>query len=402
MYNVPEHGILVIFPPSLPDRRAGLVHDGSVATAVRMQPTIERPRHCLAWWACAVAVLSVTVGACAEEEPAKPARKATGVPVRVAPVTKQEIRPSVTLVGTVEPWKRSLVAGEVAGRVERFPVREGASVKRGQLLAQLSTEALKIQLDSATASRKEGNVRHQKAKQDLERVKGLLEKGFLTRKEYDDAVAEDLALQQRLAQLDAEIRRVQDRLAKSRILAPFAGLVVREHTEIGQWVNEGGPVVEMVDLSRVQVEIPLPERYVRNVRVGDSVSALFDGLPGFEASGRILSVVAQADPAARTFPIKVKISNKDLAIKSGMVARVTLFVALPYQAVLVPKDALVLRGANQFIFLVQDGKAMQVQVRPVIYIDGLVEVTGQVVEGTRVVVQGNERLFPGQALRVLN
>ena len=220
--------------------------------------------------------------------------------------------------------------------------------------------------------------------------------------EYDDAVAEDSALRQRLVQLDAEIRRVQDRLAKSRILAPFAGLVVREHTEIGQWVNEGGPVVEMVDLSRVQVEVPLPERYVQNVRVGDSVSALFDALPGVEASGRILSIVAQADPAARTFPIKVEISNKDLAFKSGMVARVTLFIGLPYQAVLVPKDALVLRGANKFIFLVQDGKASQVQVEPGIYTDGLVEVTGQVLEGTRVVVQGNERLFPGQPLRVLN
>ncbi len=381
---------------------AGLRHEGTVATTVGTQPTMGKGRHGRALWVCAMTVLAAAAGGCADEEPAKPARQALGVPVRVAPVMEQEIRPSVTLVGTVEPWKRSLVAGEIAGRVERFLVREGASVARGQLLAQLSTEALQIQLDSATASRKEGNVRHQKAKQDLERVEGLLEKGFLTKKEYDDAVAEDLALQQRLVQLDAEIRRVQDRLAKSRILAPFAGLVVREHTEIGQWVNEGGPVVEMVDLSRVQVEVPLPERYVQNVRVGDAVSARFDGLPGFEANGRILSVVAQADPAARTFPIKVKMPNQDLSIKSGMVARVALIVGRPYRALLVPKDALVLRGANQFIFLVQDGKAMQVRVTSGKYTDGMVEVTGEVLEGMRVVVQGNERLFPGQPLRVLN
>ncbi len=318
---------------------------------------------------------------CEEREPAKPARKPPASPVRVVAAKMDQVRPSVTLVATVEPWKRSVVAGEVAGRVQRFPVKEGQSVEKGQLLAQLSAETLQIQLDSAMASRREWRVRHQKAVQDVERIRDIVKKGFLTQKEYDDAVAEEGALKQRLAQLDAEIRRVEDRIKKSRIVAPFSGQVVREHTEVGQWVSEGGAVVEMVDLSRVQVEIPLPERYVQNMRVGDEVSAVFDGLPGFTATGHILSVVAQADQAARTFPIKVKIPNPERRIKSGMVARVTLFVSSSYQALLVPKDALVLRGQRQFIFLVDEGKAVQVPVTPGIYTDGLVEITGNVAAG---------------------
>ena len=157
----------------------------------------------------------------------------------------------------------------------------------------------------------------------------------------------------------------------------------------------------MVDLSRVQVEIPLPQRYVQNMRVGNEVSAVFDGLPGFTATGHILWVVAQADQAARTFPIKVEIANPERSIKSGMVARVTLFVGSSHQALLVPKDALVLRGQRQFIFLVDEGKAVQVPVTPGIYTDGLVEITGNVAAGASVVTQGNERLFPGQVVRVL-
>ncbi len=338
---------------------------------------------------------------CSDQQPAESPRRPAGVPVRVATVGTQEVQPKVMLVGTVEPWKRSLVAGEVAGRVERFPVNEGESVKKGQLLAQLSAESLQIQLDSATASRKEWRARYQKAEQDLERIRGLVRKGFLTQREFDEAVAEEAALQQRLAQLDAEIRGVQDRLTKTRIVAPFTGLVVREHTEVGQWVKEGGAVVEMVDVSRVQIEVPLPERYVQNIRVGDTVRALFDGLPGFEGKGEVSSVVAQADPAARTFPVKVEIPNPSLAIKSGMVARVTLFMGAPYEALLIPKDALVLRGEHQFVFLAQEGQAVQVRVVPGISTDGFVEVTGQIPVGTSVVVQGNERLLPGQALRIL-
>ena len=346
-------------------------------------------------------VLLFAVVACDNREKPK-ARPKPLFAVRVASVTKQKIRPSVTLVGTVEPWKRSLVAGEVAGRVEQFPVKEGQSVKKGQLLAQLSTETLQIQLDSAKASRSETRVRHEQAQLDLERIKGLLKKGYLTQKEYDDAVSEELALKQRLTRLDAEIRQEEDRIKKSRIVAPFAGLVVKEHTEIGQWVDEGGPVVEMVDISRVKIEVPLPERYVRDVGSGDAVSAVFDGLPGFKAKGRIFSVVAQANMAARTFPVKVKIQNRGLKIKSGMVSRVTILLGKPYEAVLVPKDALVLRGQQQFIFLVEDGKAVQKRVTPGAFIDGLVEVNGEVPEGMRVVVQGNERLMPGQPVRILN
>ena len=174
--------------------------------------------------------------------------------------------------------------------------------------------------------------------------------------------------------------------------------MIREHTEIGQWVDEGGAVVEIVDLSRVQVEVPLPERYVQSVASGDPVSATFDGLPGFTGRGDIRSLVAQA----RTLPVNVEIPNEGVKIKSGMVARVKLFVGAPYKAILVPKDALVLRGQSQFIFLVDEGKAMQVAVTPGVYTDGLVEITSGVPEGASVVTQGNERLLPGQAVRILN
>lgn len=339
---------------------------------------------------------------CSEQQAAQTPPKPPPVPVRVAPVERQDVRRSVTLVGTVEPWKRSTVASDLAGRVVAFPVKAGREVKRGDLLARLDTDTLMIQLESAMASRAEWVVRHDQAKLDLERIKALFEKEAVTRKERDDAISEELALRRRLSQLDAEIRRVRDRIKKSRIVAPFDGWIIEEHTEIGQWVEEGGPVVEMVDLSRLQVGVPVPERFVPFVRRGDPVTAVFDGLPGFKAAGTVYSIVAQADRAARTFPVKMEIPNSDFVIKGGMVARVTLTVGETYEALVVPKDALVLKGGNQFLFLVQNGVVVQKQVKPGIHTDGLVEVSGELEAGMDVVTQGNERLLPGQAVRILN
>lgn len=345
--------------------------------------------------------LFLLTAACSEQQAAPPPQGRPPTPVRVVPVMKQLIQQSVTLVGTVEPWKRSVVASEIEGLVQVFSVEEGMHVKRGQLLARLRTETLNIQLDSALASHREARTRYRQAKQDLGRVRVLFDKELVTQKEFDDAQAEEGALRERLSQLDAEIRRVKDQLKKSRIMAPFDGWITQEFTEIGQWVEEGGQIVEIVDLSHVQVEIPLPERYVQGIQIGDPVQASFDGLPDLPAKGKIFSLVAQADRVARTFPVKIDIPNPSLSIKSGMVSRVTLQVGRPHDGVVVPKDALVLRGGNEFVFLVKEGTVGQVPVKSVVHLDELVEVKGEVQEGMSVVVEGNERLFPGQPVRIL-
>lgn len=344
----------------------------------------------------------VTLQACDEQQAAPPPAGPPPAPVRVAPVLQQEVKQTVTLVGTVEPWKRSVVASEVEGLVKAFPAEEGMAVQRGQLLARLRTDTLKIRFDSAAALYREADARYQRAKRDLDRIRVLFKRELVTQKDLDDAMAEETALKERLSQLGADIRQVRDSLNKSKILAPFDGWITQEFTEIGQWVEEGGAIIEMVDLSHVQVEIPLPERYVSNVQTRDPVTATFDGLPAFEAQGRVFSLVAQADRNARTFPIKVEIPNPELAIKSGMVSRVTLQVGRPHQGIMVPKDALVLRGGKEFVFRVNEGMADQIPVTALLHFEDLVEVKGEIQEGMPVVVEGNERLFPGQPVRVLD
>ncbi len=338
---------------------------------------------------------------CGEQQAAPPPKGRPPTPVRVAEVVNRTVQQTVELVGTVEPWRRSTVAGELAALVEKFPVEEGMAVKKGQVLAQLRTDTLIIQLNSAEASHREADTRYQQAKKDLERIKTLFTKQLVTQKEYDDAVTQESALANRLALLESELLQVRDQLKKTRIVAPFDGWVTKEFTEVGQWIQAGGPIVELVDLSRVQVEVPLPERYVGEVKVGASVTATFDSLRGFESQGHVFSVVAQADRNSRTFPIKVELPNEDLTIKSGLVSRVILQVGTPYEALVVPKDALVLRGGAEFVFVMKEGSVSQLPVVVVNHVNNEAEVNGQLEPGWTVVVEGNERLFPGQPVRVL-
>lgn len=363
------------------------------------KPMNSRFHKC--WFLLALIVTVLSMSGCSEQQAAQPPPGRPPTPIRVAEVANRTVQSTVELVGTVEPWRRSVVAGELAALVEKFPVEEGMAVKRGETLAQLRTDTLTIQLNAAEASHREAETRYQQAKKDLKRIKTLFVKQLVTQKEYDDAVTQEAALANRLALLESELLQVRDQLHKTRVVAPFDGWVTKEFTEVGQWIQAGGPIVELVDLSRVQVEVPLPERYVGEIKVGAAVSATFDGLRGFKAEGSVFSVVAQADRNSRTFPIKVELPNPNLTIKSGLVSRVLLQVGAPYQALVVPKDALVLRGGAEFVFVMKDGSVSQVPVVAVNHVNSEVEVKGQLEPGMIVVVEGNERLFPGQPVRVL-
>ena len=239
-----------------------------------------------AWQSLPLILCLVTLPACNEQQAAPPPPGPPPAPVRVVPVLQQELQQTVTLVGTVEPWKRSIVASEVEGLVQAFPAEEGMAVKRGQLLARLRTKTLRIQFDSALALYREAGARYQQAKRNLSRIRVLFKQELVTQKDFDDARAEETALKEHLSQLHAEIRQVKDSLNQSQIVAPFDGWITQEFTEVGQWVEEGGAIIEMVDLSHVKVEIPLPERYVSTIQIQDPVTATFDSLPEFEAQGQ--------------------------------------------------------------------------------------------------------------------
>ena len=134
--------------------------------------------------------------ACDEQQAAPPPPAPPPSPVRVAPVLQREVKRTVTLVGTVEPWKRSVVASEVEGLVQAFTAEEGMKVKRGDLLARLRTRTLRIRLDSAVAIYRESGARYERAKRNLKRVRALFKRELVTQKDFDDAVAEEAALKE--------------------------------------------------------------------------------------------------------------------------------------------------------------------------------------------------------------
>lgn len=385
-------------------------------------------------------------------------------PVVAARVVQQELTAMQSFVGAVTPVKRVVVGSAVAGRVIDAPIEEGERVAAQQPLAQLLTETISLEIASAEGElnlRKEqlqelengtrpeeirqaaaqelaAKARHSFLVSRYRRVKGLYERqSAITEDEMQEAEAnaleaEQLYLQAKaaheqavagprkevIAQARAQVQmqqavveRLKDQRRKYTVRSKFDGYVVKKHTEAGDWLNQGDPVADVVSVDPIDVVVHVGERVLPHIRPKLTTQLTFPALPELTFQGEIVAAVPEGDLRTRTFPVKVRFANRmadgQPVVRPGMYARVMLPVGGTTTATLVPKDAVIYGGQSPMLFAavgaVEPGQ--KVTVRPVplelgAAVEGLLQVTAQLQANEYVIVQGNERLAPGQEVTV--
>ncbi len=307
-------------------------------------------------------------------------------PVVVSRIIQMDVRQPVKMVGTVFPLRESIVASEIEGLVIEFPVKRGDYVKNGQVLATLRTTSLEIQLKGAKADEHLALIEYERARE-------LYEGDAISNSEVDE-------FETKLIAQGAKVEGIEDDIGKCTITAPFDGRITEENTEVGQWLKKGDSVISMLQSNYVKVRVPVPEKYIQSLNVGDESKVSFSALGGMTRTGNIVHIVPQAGARARTFPVYVKIDNKDEVIKSGMFAEATFETGSLLSAKMILKDGIVRRGGMEFIYLAVDGKVAEVPVQTGIAHNDLIQIIGDVEPGVDVIVRGNERLRSGQDIQV--
>lgn len=383
--------------------------------------------------------------------------------VVTAPVEEREIASQKQFVATVEPLRMSIVGSAVEGRVMELAVDEGDRVTKGQMLAQLRTRTIEAELAAARSelalraaelaemengSRPEeiaqakaamlaDQARMEYAKKDLARIQRLYQGQTAADDEHDEAIslatereqdyleaaaAYEMAVQgprvERIAQARARrdqaqsvVERLEDILTKYTVNAPFDGYVSAKRTEVGAWIMSGDPVVEVVELRQVDVVALIPEDYVNALTLGMTATVRVSSLNGREFTGQIAAIVPQADRQSRSFPVKVRVENPETEgpppLKWGMLAEVSVSVGEPRKVLLIPKDAVVLGGPTPMVYVFSPaaadpttGTVRGVPVKLGLSTGPQVEVEGELTAGEHAIVRGNERLMPGQSVKL--
>jgi RND family efflux transporter MFP subunit len=286
--------------------------------------------------------------------------------------------------------------------VVECPVRPGDRVRKGDVLVRLNGRSLELALRAAQAQLGEAEARRKLAERHYERARELASSGVFSKQQLDDTLYELRAWQGRIDQLQAEIERIRYDLDRSAILAPFDGVVAAKHTEVGEWLSAGSPVVELVSLEELEAVVHVPERYYRMLRPGAPARLTLEALPGSVVRGRVSAIIPRADPQARTFQVKVRIPADAGRVAAGMLAEVEIEGVSgdgseARLATIVPKDAVVRDGDKTLVYVLDgDGLAKAVPVVTGAGVGSWTVVDGAVKPGHKVVTRGNERLQSGQ------
>ena len=337
--------------------------------------------------------------------------------VEAAPVERAEIEERLELVGNLVGAATVEVAPRVDGRLREIPVRLGDPVAQGQVVGRVEDDELQQQLSQREASYEVARATVRQREADLalarttrDRSQTLFARELVARQELDDAEARHQAAQAQLDLARAQFDEAGARLAELRInlentvlLSPVDGFIGRRYLDPGAYVSSNTAVVSVVDVSLVRLLANIVERDLRMVNDGVIAHIEVDAFPDESFTGRVARVAPVLDPATRTAEIEIEIPNPDFRLKPGMYARVGLAIGTKSGALVVPREALVVRTSARGVFVVDevgDGRNARFAALVTGLEDGrYVEVVDGVAEGDRVVTTGAAGLQHGDPVR---
>ncbi|MCL3883139.1 efflux RND transporter periplasmic adaptor subunit [Marivita sp. GX14005] len=313
-------------------------------------------------------------------------RTAPAVPVATVEATPGEWVPALEAIGTIYAARGIELSVEAGGVVEAVNFEGNDKVEEGQILVRISDS---IELAQKNAAEARANL----ARQSLDRVQSLGERG----------VAADASVQEAQANLSAataDVERIQAQIDQKVIRAPFSGEIGIPEVEIGEFVAPGAPIATLQDLSMLRVEFSLPEQQRPRLSIGQSVTVTSE--EGVRAEGRITAIEPRIDPVTRLVSVRAELENPQGRLNPGQFVRVR--IALPAQdgVIALPQTAVVTSLYGDYVYAVRPAEddseslvARQVFVRTGLRQDTLVEVTEGVKAGDLIVTAGQNRLSNG-------
>ena len=262
------------------------------------------------------------------------------VPVRVMKIKTHNFPLVFESVGRLVPNREVTISTEVNGVVESYNADIGDSVVSGQILVRIDQTDYRLALKEAGANLEVGQARLDALKKSFERSTNLLKRNVISLNAFEKSEADFKSSRASVAHGKVLVDIARERLNKTRISAPFSGLIASRKIEKGQTVGIGQPVMTLVDLDPIRVKVYIPEKEYTHLDWKDPVSVIVEASPQSKYKGRIDRIGIKADERTNTFDIEILVKNTDLFLKAGMTAKVQLTTAVIHNAIMIPQSVI--------------------------------------------------------------
>jgi RND family efflux transporter MFP subunit len=338
-----------------------------------------------------------------EEGPTE--EKFGAAPVKVFKVQRQKISERLFYTGVIEAFDKINVTPDIGGKIAKIHVEEGDVVQKGQLLAELDTRAVRLQLEQAEAALAVAEANYNDAQKNMERMERLKKEDAASDQQYEKVKLAYDAADAHLKQARAAVNLARYNLDVSLMKAPFSGVVASKNAEVGEVINPmmGGfsptsGVLTLMDFSRVKIEIDATQQDVARIKRGQPAELRVTALPDRIFQGRVSIVNITADPLSKKFKVEIIIDNPDLSLRPNTFGEVSLEVSTHENALVIPQKAVL---ENKYVFRVKDDNTVErVDLSLGLQNSDRIEVINRLKEGDLVVVEGNFGLEDGMQIEI--
>lgn len=327
-------------------------------------------------------------------------------PVTVTTVTRGAVQEILEASGSATAERRSSLSARTAGLVSAVKVDAGSRVKAGEVLLELDEALAKLALERAREAMKvtEGELAELRRLSD--EARSLVKTGGIPKTEAEARLA---ALNVKLAtvrQLEVDVKERIEMINRHRVVAPFGGVISAKLTEVGEWVETGVAVLDLVEVDVVRFDVQIPQERFADLEMDTVAKVKLDSVPGEEFSAKILAKVPVKDPVARTFLLRLEVDAPPNVMAPGVSGRAIFQIQKAGNALQILRDAMVRQPDGGVMAWVVEGsgkekRAVAKAIRIRDTLTAQVEVLEGLEEGQKVVLRGNETLREGQDIEIL-
>jgi HlyD family secretion protein len=335
-----------------------------------------------------------------------------GVEVQLATVSltsPSQAHAVLTASGYVVARRKAAVASKGTGTLVYLAVEEGDRVKKGQVIARLDDSDVMASLQRARENLRVAEADLYEAKKNLERMRTLVKQEMIAQAEYDIAEARYKRVVSTIDAAKFGVREAEVAVANTRIVAPFDGTVLKKNADVGEIVaplagaaSSKAAVVTIADMSSLEVDADVSEANITRISSEQNCEITLDAYPQQRYPGFVTNIVPTADRAKATVMVKIKFKQYDQRVLPEMGAKIT-FLAPGSSAeganikpvLTVPAAAVATRDGRQVVFQIKDERAVEVPVTTGKKLGSLVEITGGLKEGDKVISKADDQIKAG-------
>ena len=295
--------------------------------------------------------------------PAAPAGAPGGPPVPLqfgaadlAWLTEAPMARWLPVSGTLTPVHQATVKAKVPGEVKEVRVREGETVRAGQVLARIDTADLDAKLIERQGALESAKAQMALAEKTRATNVKLLNEKFISQTAFDSSQSGYDVAKGNVKSIEAQVLLARNAIKDATVIAPIAGIVGKRHVQGGEKVAQDAPLVTVVDLSDLELQALVPAIDVPGLSAGMSVELAVDGFGERKFAGRIARINPSTEPGTRAIMVYVALRNPDAALRSGMFANGRIALAASAPMATLPATAVRTEGGQSYVWVVDNGK----------------------------------------------